>query len=210
MPPSRSQVQIAIGIAALVWAVMLLMQGVVLKTSYLRPYSLAVSVAVLALLAFDRWLWRVWPVTRLVHRPVLRGTWKGKLISTWIDPSTGNSVGPIDVFLVIRQSCSTLSMRLITKESSSHSLVAALESPRDGAATVSSTYQNIPNLLIQDRSRIHHGALMLEVHGKPASRLTGFYWTDRDTKGELVLEARSPKFFTTFDEASAETWASTL
>ncbi len=48
-----------VGIAAAVWAVMLLAQGVTLKTSYLRPYSLAVGVVIVILLVFDRWLWRI-------------------------------------------------------------------------------------------------------------------------------------------------------
>ena len=46
---SRSQIQVAITVAVVVWAGMLAAQGVTLKTSYLRPYSVAVGAAVLAL-----------------------------------------------------------------------------------------------------------------------------------------------------------------
>ena len=202
---SRSHVQTIISLAVLVWAAILLAQGVTLKTTYLQPYSLAVSVVLLLLLAFERWLWRFPPVARALHRPVLRGTWKGQLSSTWTDPSTGTRVEPVDVYLAVRQTYSTVSLRLMTKESISRSLAASLEAPTDDIPTLSSTYQNIPGLLIQDRSRIHHGALMLEVHGSPPRQLKGFYWTDRDTKGEFLFDSRSRKVHTSFDEAAAIT-----
>lgn len=180
---------------------MLFAEGV----SYLQPYSLAVII-ILFFNAFDRWLWRIPPVARSLHYPVLWGTWKSQLKSSWIDHSTGQGVELIDVLLVIRQTYSTVSMRLMTKESSSRSLVAPLEAPSDDVARISSTYQNIPGLLIQGRSRIHHGSLMLEVHGSPVNRLTGSYWTDRDTKGALLLESRLPKVCTNFEEASEAMW----
>lgn len=145
-------------------------------------------------------------VARLIHRPVLRGTWKGELESTWIDPSNGSRLEPVDVFLAVRQTYSSVSLRMMTTESSSRSLVASMDAPRDDVPRVSSTYQNVPRLLIQNRSRIHHGALMLDVEGVPPNRLTGFYWTDRDTKGEVVLRARLPKVYTSFDEASRAAW----
>ena len=204
--PSRPQLQVAIGTVIIVWAILLFVSGVTLKPSYLKPLSLAISIAYFVLLAFDRWLWRIPFVSRMLHCPVLRGTWKGQLQSNWIDPSTNEAAAAVDVFLVIRQTYSTISMRMLTKESASRSLVASLQAPRDDVARASSTYQSVPRLLIQDRSRIHHGALMLEVEGSPGNRLTGSYWTDRDTKGEVLLSARLPKPYTSFDEASAGKW----
>lgn len=203
---TKFQIQAIIGIAVVVWAVMLLVQGVSLKASYLQPYSFAVGAAILLLFAFDRWLWRIPVVARLCNCPVLQGTWKGELRSTWVNPSTSEGIPPISVFLMIRQTYSTISMRMMTKESTSRSLVASLETPRNDIARASSTYQNIPGLLMQGRSRIHHGALMLEVQGNPAERLVGSYWTDRDTKGEVTLGSRSRKLYTSFEEASAASW----
>lgn len=203
---SRSQFQVAIFVVVIIWAVLLFVSGVTLKPSYLKPLSMAVSSAYFVLLAFDRALWRIPLVARLFHRPVLRGTWRGEMRSTWIDPATGEGVAPIPIFLAIRQTYSTIAMRMMTEESSSRSLVASLEAPRDDVARASSTYQNIPRLLIQGRSRIHHGALMLEVQGTRADRLSGSYWTDRDTKGEVVLGARLPKIYTSFDEANKAVW----
>jgi hypothetical protein len=201
--PSRTQIQVVLVIAVIVWAVLLFIEGATLKPSYLKPFSLTVAVVIMILLAFEQWLWRIPFVARALHRPVLRGTWKGQIKSSWIDPDTGLGVAPIDVFLLIRQTYSIVSLRLMTSESVSRSLVASLDSHRDEISTMSSTYQNIPGLLIQDRSRIHHGALMLEVHGSPPNLLAGFYWTDRDSKGEVMLDSRSKNAYTNFDEATA-------
>jgi hypothetical protein len=204
--PSRSQLQVAIGVVILVWAVLLFISGITLKPSYLKWLSLAISVAYYLLFAFDQWLWRLPLAARLLRRPLLRGTWSGQLQSTWVDPSSGSPIEPVGIFLAVRQTYTAISLRLMTKESSSRSLVASLDTPRDDIARLSSTYQNIPRLLIQDRSRIHHGAFMLDVEGVPPTALTGFYWTDRDTKGEVLLPTRLPKVYTSFDEASAAPW----
>jgi hypothetical protein len=198
---TRAHVQVVITLAVVVWAAMLVVEGVTVKASYLQPYSLTVGVVVVVLFGFDRWLWRVPLVARALHCPVLQGTWRGQLRSSWVDPTTGLSVGPVDVFLAITQTYSRISLRLMTPESASRSLVASLDAPRDDIARVTLTYQNLPGLMIQDRSRIHHGVLMLNVEGSPASRLVGSYWTDRDTKGEVRFEGKSTKVYTSFREA---------
>jgi len=150
--PSRIQVQIVLAIAVIVWAVMLFLEGVSLKASYLKPYSLAVGTVILVLLAFDRWLWRIPYIAHAFGRPVLRGTWKGKLQSTWKNEGAEDFIDPVDVFLVVHQTYSTVSLRLMTSESISQSLVASLGVQRGKVPTLSSTYQNVPQLLIQDRS----------------------------------------------------------
>jgi SMODS-associating 2TM, beta-strand rich effector domain len=124
---------------------------------------------------WDRLLWRLPRLPQLTGRPVLRGTWKGLLESTWVDPKTGKQIEPRDAFLVIRQTFWTLSTRLLTSESSSVSLVSSLDTDRDKVTTVQWTYRNTPQLLLQKRSPIHHGAVILEVHGFPPTRLSGYY-----------------------------------
>lgn len=74
---NRVQVQVIIGVAVVVWAVMLLVQGVTLKTSYLQPYSFAVGVVILLLFTFDRWLWRISLFARALNCPVLRPDFDG-------------------------------------------------------------------------------------------------------------------------------------
>jgi hypothetical protein len=201
---SRPQLQAAVTIAVVVWAAMLALQGVALKTAYLRPYSVVVGATVLVMLGYERWFWR-WPgLRRLARRPDLQGTWAGVLRSSWIDPATGQTVPPIVVYLAITQSFSTVVPRLLTAESSSESVAGSLTAARNATpAIVWSTYINTPGVLIQDRSRTHHGALRLEVHGAP-DRLTGTYWTDRQTAGELVLDRRTRPVHTSFTDAAAD------
>ena len=162
---SKIQVQIVLGVAVVVWAVLLFVEGVPLKATYLKPYSVVVTVLVIGLILFDRWLWRMPGVSRLVRHPILQGTWKGTLRSNWKDPVTHQGIEPIAAFLAIRQTYSTISIRMMTEESTSQSMVAALETGSDGVPRFSSTYENVPGVLIQDWSRIHHGALLLDVHG---------------------------------------------
>jgi hypothetical protein len=81
---------------------------------------------------------------------------------------------------------------MLTDESESRSSLGRVSK---GSAEVSLDYMylNTPDNSIQDRSRIHHGSTSLKVSGKPATRLRGHYWTDRDSRGELNFTARNPK-----------------
>ncbi|MHB1734185.1 MAG: hypothetical protein ACYCU8_12205, partial [Ferrimicrobium acidiphilum] len=108
---SKIQVQIVIGAAVVVWAVLLFVEGVPLKTTYLKPYSVVVTVVVIGFILFDRWMWRLPGVSRLVRRPVLQGTWKGTLQSNWKDPDTQEGIEPVAAFFAIRQTFSTISLR---------------------------------------------------------------------------------------------------
>src|SRR3954470_8222553 len=60
-----------------------------------------------------------------VKRPVIDGTWKLQLRSNWKDPATQNTIPPIEGYMVVRQTFSTLSMRLLTAKS--HSEVVGTE-----------------------------------------------------------------------------------
>lgn len=199
--PSRPQLQIAIGLAALTWAVLLIINGVAVKLAWLRPYGLVVGLVTVAFVAFDKWLWRLGPIKRVAKRQVVHGTWKGRLTSTWKRPE-GN-LEPIPVYLVVRQTYSTVVLTFLTAESKSVSLVSALDVSAPGSCVLLSTYVNTPRLLLQDRSRIHRGAMILEVHGAPPRSLEGFYWTDRDTKGEIILDAYSRELYSDFKSAEA-------
>ncbi|SBW17199.1 putative membrane protein [Candidatus Protofrankia californiensis] len=198
---SRSQIQIAITLAVVAWALLLFVEGVSLKPTYLKPYSIAIGIVTLCFLAYDRWIWKFPPLSRTLGKPVLRGTWKGEIRSEWIDPSTGTRIAPIEVYVAIFQTSSTISLRLMSKESSSSTLTAALQVSKVALPRIASMYQNIPSLSLRRHSGIHHGAILLDVYGLPVQRLFGWYWTDRDTKGEISLEVRSRKIYSSFNEA---------
>jgi hypothetical protein len=103
--------------SAAVWAVILLAGGQQLSSAQLRPLSTATSVVVLLSIAFELWLWKLrflhgW----LVKRPVIDGTWRAEIQSNWKNEA-GESIPPIEGYVVIRQSLINMSLRLMTKES---------------------------------------------------------------------------------------------
>lgn len=174
-----------------------------LDLTWLRLFSAAVLIVTLLLTAFDLWLWRIPLVQKLPGVPRnVRGTWKGTIASMWVDHATGSQVSPIDAFLVVRQTSTTVSVRLFTQESSSSSTLARVAEP-DGSPVLDYLYLNRPRTRVRDRSPMHHGSVALEVSGTPAHRLTGRYWTDRDSKGEMRFEDRRSKIVDDFDDAAA-------
>jgi hypothetical protein len=131
----------------------------------------------------------------------LRGTWKGQLVSTWVDPVTNQGRGEIEAYLVIRQTYFTIDVRLLTAESGSVTLSANIVDDGQGVHTLAVLYRNTPRALLRHRSPIGHGGMLLYVRGTPAYRLDGEYWTDRNTKGELTFTARTHEQLHDFEHA---------
>jgi hypothetical protein len=201
---TRVQLSAILWIAAALWGALLLLDGVAVSLAWIRPFSTVLGALVLLLGVFDQWAWRF----RFLHpwfvsTPDLQGTWKGQLISTWVDPEMGDRTPPIEGYLVVRQTFSSLHMRLITRESNSELLSGSIVREMDGTQKIVGTYRNTPRLLRRDVSPIHHGGLLLQIHGRPPSSLDGQYWTDRDTKGELRFTERSNQVFYDFESAAA-------
>lgn len=153
-------------------------------------------------LVFTKWLWRL-PIFRgwLIPFPDLQGTWKGTIRTTWVDPSTGTTPDPIPVILVIRQTFSTLSCAMHTKESSSFSTAASFHVADDSEAKmITYVYTNTPRVSVRDRSAVHEGAATLRVATTPELRLEGEYWTNRKSTGEMQLRRISRKLVDGFVE----------
>jgi hypothetical protein len=199
---SATRIHIAIAVAALVWAVLLVSQGVGLRESYLQPYEIAAGVAVVALSGFDLWLWRFRPFRWFSRMPILRGTWKGVLQTTWKDPSTGRVPGPIEVYLSVNQTYSSISASLITNQSQSGTVACEVCQVWPGRHTLVGTYLNEPRQLLRNGSPIHHGTMLLNTAGKHPTRLEGAYWTDRSTTGELVFESFLSRILSDFATCS--------
>ncbi len=176
--------------------------GDTLKPSWLRFFSTAVLVATLVIAAWDKWIWR----TRLAQKVPgvprdIRGTWSGTLTSFWIDPATGRSPAAKAAYLVIRQTASSVIAIMLTDESWSRSSVADLSD--DGArVSLSYMYLNRPDSRFENRSRMHNGSVFLEISGRPASRIRGRYWTDRDSRGELEFNRKESRLVEDFREAT--------
>lgn len=202
--PSSAWTRATVLIAGGLWSITLILRGVDIKPVWLTSLGGIAGFLVVAFFAFEHYLWRAPLVRRVVKRRIVRGTWKGTLTTTWCDPETGEPPPLAEVYLAIHQSYSEVSMLFMTNESKSRSVVANLSDPARGQCTVHGIYMNTPNLLIQDRSRIHRGALMLEITGNPPARLEGFYFTDRDTKGELSFTQKSRRLHEDFASAATD------
>ncbi len=70
-------------------------------------------------------------------------------------------------------------------------------------ASIDYMYLNKPENRFKERSRMHHGSCSLSVVGKPVERLKGNYWTNRDTRGELLMNKHSGKIVDDFSQAEA-------
>jgi SMODS-associating 2TM, beta-strand rich effector domain len=201
--PSDIQVNALVLAVAALWGLLLVLQGLVVDAAWFKPFSTVVGAVVLLLAAFDNWLWRV-PALQgwFVKRPHLWGTWRVTLKSTWTDPATGQEVAPITGFMLVRQTYSTVTMTLFTAESSSVFVADELALDTDGRFAVFAVYRNEPKAAVRHRSPIHYGAMKLVVQGSDPSAMTtieGVYWTDRLTRGDIVMTERRLEKFNGYD-----------
>jgi len=205
---SRLHISSFIGLTIAVWLLALWVQGMpVLSADFLKPFGIVVGAIVLVVTVFNKYLWslrifRGW----YVKRPDLRGTWKVELKSSWINPETGKIIDPIYGYAVIRQSLTSISFRLITKESKSVLIAHSIDQQEDeDLFKLVGVYRNEPKIELQGiRSEIHHGSFALEIHGSPVYELQGHYWTDRGTKGGMKLSGRVLKLYDTYEQAEIE------
>ena len=186
-----------------IWAVLLVIDGVYVSIAWLHHLSVVTGVVLLLVTCFDRFAWRWrWLHSWFVNRPVVDGTWRAEIVSDWTDPATGITIAPLDGYMVVRQTFSRLSLRLITNESQSELLGAEILRADDGTYRIIGVYRNEPRLTVRDGSPIHYGGLVLQADGSPPTRLEGSYWTDRGTAGELRLSARQPFHVTDMTSAN--------
>lgn len=199
---TRLQITAFLGMSVAFWIILLALRGVPLSWEMFLPFSAVVSAVTIVLLIFDKWAWS-WRIFRgwLIKRPYLHGTWKTELQSDWIDPKTKKGIPPINCYTVIRQTASMLSIRLITPESRSKTVSAAIENCNDGTFEVNGTYRNRPKSEYRHRSEVHYGSLLLTADTPVPNQLEGEYWTDRKTTGSLLLVDRKKATCMSFNEA---------
>lgn len=205
---TRLHISSFIGLTIAVWLLALWVQGMpVLSADFIKPFGTVVGAITLFVTLFDKYLWS-WKVFKgwYVKRPDLRGTWQVELKSSWVNPDTGEGIAPIYGYVVIRQSLTSLSLRLMTKESRSVLLAHSIEQQEnDDLFKLVGVYRNEPKIELQGvRSEIHHGSFALEVHGSPVRELEGHYWTDRATKGGMKLISKSRKLYETYEQAERD------
>lgn len=188
--------------AVLAWTVVLYVNHQAIHSSWLQLLSTVTTVVLYGVMIFDLWLWKL-PFLHgwFVKRPVIDGTWKVEIRSNWNDPATGTAIAPVEGYMVVRQTLSTLSMRLLTAESSSELVGTEIVCSSDGLYCVSGVYRNEPRFQVRGRSPIHFGAVWLEIIDALPKTIVGHYWTDRESAGEMELSNQQNKKFQMFQSA---------
>lgn len=199
---AQRSVKAIIYTAVLAWTGILYIHHEAIKTPWLQHLSTVITVVLYAVIAFDLWLWKL-PFLHdwFVKRPVIDGTWAVEIRSNWKHPETQAPIQPIEAYMVVRQTLSTLSMRLFTSESHSQLVGTEIVCSADAQYCVSGVYRNEPRSEVRERSAMHYGAVWLRIVTQPVKELTGHYWTDRGTGGSMEFAHRQRQKFQTFAAA---------
>jgi hypothetical protein len=201
---NRFSVSVLLIIATVVWGAFLRILGIELTWDHAKPFSLTVAVLTSSLWLFDKHLWKKWPFNHFCKRPNLNGTWRVTLQSTYINPVTNKRALEIKGFAAVRQTFSSVSLRLMTEQAESFLIVGSLDVLNDGVSYFSGVYQSDPDIHLRSNvSEIHYGSFRYRVLGNPPSELNGHYWTDRSTNGSIKFSDRRTENFDSFSHASA-------
>ena len=136
----------------------------------------ATGVAAIFIFVYEKWLWR-WLSFGIV--PVLKTHYEGIMKSSY-----DNKIR--EVSLSIKQTFLGITITLKTEESKSTSVSASFENI-NGEKRLVYTYFNTPHSEHRERSPLHIGTAMLSV--EDVNELTGEYFTDRKTTGDLIFKA---------------------
>lgn len=201
---NKTTVSILLIIAIAVWGGFLWVLGIELSWDHVQPYSLTLAAITSCIWLFDRYIWRIWPIRKLVRRPDLNGTWRVSLQSSYQVSGSKKSVAAVNGFAVVRQTFSSLSIRLMTEHAESFLVASSFDIQADGTTFVYGAYQSDPSIHLRSGiSEIHYGSFRYKVIGRPPNQLNGHYWTDRNTNGSISLTNRKNVFFDSFNEATS-------
>lgn len=192
----------ALGVGAM-HALLLHLSGFQFDSTFKAIVGFLPLATVLALTVWDFWIWRLPLVRGVTCRPRIDGLWRAVLKPTGEShiPEGGNR-GPINTYLLVSQSYWSMHVRQVTPESRSDSRSFFWD--RKGAAQVDSLtfiYGNEPRHEHQHRSMRHLGSCTLVAGSVTPTRLSGSYFTDRYTKGDMDITFISrSRNFSTFAE----------
>lgn len=204
----KSSVYLLVGISAAAWFSLAYFNGLDLSKvkNFFGLIPKVVSIDLLVVAAFVKWGWKL-KIFRgwLVPFPNLNGSWVGFIHSDWKNPETGEKPPPIPVMLTINQSFFHISCMMCTSEmeSSSYSEGFLLE-PERQIKNLAYSYASKPRLSLNERSIPHDGTAVFKIIENPKQKLVGRYWTERLTKGEIVLEYRSKELLEELPEDLGE------
>jgi len=197
------QLKFLFWIAVATWAVGLFVMGVPLSEALFKPSGIVLAAVTAVVALFDKWVWKwAWLHPWFVSTPNLNGTYKGYICPLSKVADDSGAPSQIEAFLSIHQTFSSTTVRLYTVESESVSICSDLRASEDNHWQLRYIYENVPGQRVRERSPIHFGGVGFAIDGIESSRLSGSYWTDRQTNGEIAFERVSRVPSRSFKEAS--------
>lgn len=142
----------------------------------------AVFVASLFMAVFNKWLWKIKFMNKLIGEPVIiSGYYVGKIESEY-----DHVVRTAELY--IKQTLLSVDVRMKTNESVSNAIAASIENINNEKQLVY-IYINEPKGDIQERSPMHYGTAIL--HLENLDSIYGNYYTGRKTRGSMSFSARN-------------------
>lgn len=154
--------------------VMMALTNVVLPWWADAPAPIALYGALYRL--FDQWAWR-WPAIRrlgIVQTPDLRGAWAGLIVSSF-DQHHAQYAATLTIAQTWTKIC--IELRASASRSSSH--IAGIANVRGSQPVLSYEYLNEPDAAAVGSMQMHRGTAWLQLHERPASQVSGEYYTGR-------------------------------
>ena len=194
---SANWIRISIFAAALVAAAIVWASGDDVDVDFMRALVSASAVVVGGVLLYDARAWRWRGIRRLTKRPVIHGTWKVELRTSWKERQDE----VIEAYLVVRQTYSRVSVAMLLERSRSRSMSGDIVF-EDGECRLYYLFAKQTNALQLDGNPSSRGGATLTIGRKPIVRLDGDYWTDQGTRGEVRSVGHNKETdFGTFDAA---------
>jgi hypothetical protein len=194
--PTANWTRIVIGLAAAVAIAIVWATRGNIDVTYAKALVTASGVVVLFLLAYDRWAWRWPPFRSLTRRPILHGTWKAELRTSY--PARAHET--IECYLAITQTYSQICVDMLFDRSSSRSMSGDLVF-EGGRCVLYYIFYTQAGALHREGNPPGRGGAALVVSREPDLYLEGDYWTERDTRGTVRTLGRAAKVHDTFEAA---------
>lgn len=170
-----------------------------------KAVASASSVVILALLAFDRILWRLPGFRRLHNRPVLHGTWKTELRTNY----EARKEETITCYLVVDQTFSQLCARMLFDRSRSSSMSGDIVR-ENGRCVLYYVFRSDKNALEPASNPPSRGAADLTIASKPSLHLEGDYWMEVGTRGTMRSLGYTKTRYDTYSAASLAQYTTKL
>lgn len=183
-----------------VWSLATALAGLQFEDDWKKALTFLPLLLVLLFAVWDRWVWRWKPVVKYVEVPDLNGTWLGEYESVRFDQGERvESTGPTAI--TVKQNYTTLSVKLMTGESKSYSVLSHITHLESGEFRINYEYSNTPLLKFRQKMPSHLGSAELTIASARGRELSGEYWTNRMSQGTLSLKWVSSKIASTLHAA---------